>query len=251
MTDFLPIVPHNGQHTELADALPPSARSAIRRTHSKISLRPSITAATLSTSRRSKWPCVHAKVHGVVVYRFEDGRLAWDSGARVDYSGCPLAFHPLNADGYAVPLSDEQFRGFPNIARKADGALAIQGGSDPAPGWLVSRTAYRRPGFETDDPRAYLDARTVPYVSVPLHVLLRAKVPVLGCVAVVRDKERNYQAAAVAGHVDLQGIGAMSAALFREMSINDAWDSGRPHGFEFTIFPGHAAEGYELQRWEK
>jgi hypothetical protein len=69
-----------------------------------------------------------------------------------------------------------------------DGQPVKQTRNDPAPGAYVSATSYRWPLLSRLDPRAYVDAASVPFIVLPSHWRREAVGVVLGCKAIIKDK---------------------------------------------------------------
>lgn len=255
MSDFLP-VEHDValadlQRIDQAAKLGIVPKGRERMLH-RTTLRPGIVPDNLPTKgpAQKSWPKTVARSHGVFISRFEDFRTDWvQTYLGRSVNGAPNAYHPFNQHALRG-IEEQQAWGFTALVKR-EGELVRQGAGDPCPGHLVCRTAYRVPGFEDVNPARYLNANVVSYISVPLALMLnwRDDWPiVIGCSALVWDRSRNCQVFAVVGDVDLHGGGAVSEKLWvsRMGFANRQSVDGI---FQFTIFPGHAAEGYELQRW--
>ncbi len=105
------------------------------------------------------------------------------------------------------------------------------------PGAYVSETALADPSKAIGNPARYVDAQTIPYISVPpelLHALGVRK----GDVALVA--RGPVTAAAVVGDVGPRGkLGEGSPALCRLLGINpDPRLGGAPGGVSVTLWPG-------------
>lgn len=254
--DFLPIEDHTVlavlQRQEEAAALglsPVCREREIRR----VSLRPGINPVSLPKQGRKEkvWPRIIARCYGSVIERFEDNRLVWEARPRRVINGSPVAYHPFNQN--AIGRIDEQkARGYPALVFNDKGELARQGSEDPVPGHLVSRTAYQHPGFDRTDQRRYLDAGVVPYISVPLELVLHYRDDwplLLGSTAIIRDRTRGgYKFQAVVGDIDLHGPGGFSKYLWERMEFTKDVESTYIT-FEFQVFAGVAFEGFKLQKW--
>jgi hypothetical protein len=184
----------------------------------------------------------------------EDGRLEWNCGEHGTIAGAPNAFHPLDSSRVKAlgKTAEQRYMGFPNVVRDGD-ELVMQGASDPYPGYLVSKTAYRHPGKKRTDPSAYLNSLTVPYAAIPLRLMLtmaKADPLVIGARCIVRNLAKNQSIECVAGDVEINSIGAISLCAKKMLWCCGNEDNGTPVGFQFILFPGQAARGYELQRWE-
>lgn len=260
MSTFLSISDYQRIEDSAADLAPTDPRLAKQLTSGrikgsatpqKISARPILAPDKIPRETVTRWPKTLCRVHGAAMYRYENNMLEWYSGARVTVAGSPRAYHPLNKDALE-DINEERLRGYAALLRDADGGLVLQSRTDPAPGYCITPTLYRKPGFEAQDPRAFLDPEREPYVALPLRVFLAAGKlpPLLGCRAVVCDLDRNFMVQGPVADVDREGTGALSAWLWKEMSLrHDPQMGGRQQGFRFWVFPGEACPGYELQPW--
>jgi len=68
-------------------------------------------------------------------------------------------------------------------------------------GVIPSLTAYRDPALSKNDPAAYVDAETVPYIVVPPEVRAKAKGVVLGCKARVTNLHTKQTVDAVVADI--------------------------------------------------
>lgn len=100
-----------------------------------------------------------------------DGAVLFKAGLQIDADGAPNAYHPK---GRPYGLEKTSYAGRPGnwwgIATdtgRGDGQPIIQGPNDPFPGGYVSTTALRDRTKSDHDPTSYVDARVVPYLSLP------------------------------------------------------------------------------------
>jgi hypothetical protein len=255
VSDFLPVEDKTitaelrNQEKAAQLGIAPKARAALV---NRVSLRPSINPDQLPTKgqKQQVWPKYPCKAHGSLMERYEDERIVWESGAHRVINGSPTAYHPFdqNAEG---KLEEQKVRGYTGLLYNAEGQLVRQGAGDPVPGHFVSRTAYQHKQYPVEDQRRYLNASIVPFISVPLELMMTRwdSLPmILGSAALVRDRTRGgYKFFAVVGDVDLHGIGGVSKYIWERMAMG-AYDSSSLN-FEFQIFCGKPFEGYELQPW--
>lgn len=250
--DFLPVQadPSIGATmAEIRSKLPAGVRKGPD--HRRVTVRSSILPSKLPTrgaGKKKAWPRLICFVSGIAFYRFEDHRIFWVGGAHRVFHGAPNAYHPFNKGGLDE-IEEQSNRGCVDLVKKG-GELVRQGGDDPRPGFLVSRTAYHHDGFEPENPRAYVDASTVEYLAVPLRLMtawgaLHGLPDILGCRALVWDLGRQYYAEVPVVGVDTQGVG-LSAALWTRFAL--AKDSTSTN-ILCELFPGNPMEGYRLQPW--
>lgn len=125
-----------------------------------------------------------------------------------------------------------------------DGEPVKQAASDPAPGAYVSATSYRWEGFSRTNPRAYVDAASVPYIVIPSHWRMEAKGVVLGCRATVKDtKTGKVLECGVMDFGPKAKLGEASIACAKFFGVphspkNGGTDEKR---FVYTFFPGTPA----------
>ena len=256
MSDFLPVddltsikeAKNHDRAVELGVA--PKGRDTLVR---RVSVRRGINPEQLPQKGQKQqiWPKVPCRAHGAIIRRYEDERIIWQSGAHRVINGCPVAYHAFDQNALGK-IEEQRARGFTGLLMNAEGQLVQQGAGDPVPGHLVSRTAYQRPEYAVEDQRRYLDANSVPFISVPLELMMSRwdSLPlILGCAALVQDIQRGgYKFWTVVGDVDLHGIGGVSKYIWERMAMGGHDSSSLT--FQFDIFCGHAAEGYTLQRWQ-
>jgi len=169
------------------------------------------------------------------------GAFLWQSGFRVDADGSPRA--------YALPGSG--LHGLDAIANaghpgkwegvfvNAAGDPVIQGPDDPAPGYCVSDTALSDHRYGDRDPRRYVNAETVPYVSVPPDLVHRGVR--MGDAAVVIHK--GIIAGAIVADEGPHGrYGEGSMALAAALGLpSSPRNGGCSWGVTWLVWPGSRA----------
>jgi hypothetical protein len=104
-----------------------------------------------------------------------DGVFAFAAGMAIDVDGAPNAYHPPTLrhpiSGRPPGLDDlrnaKSGKGWAGVVVGRDGKPIVQGPSDPCPGFFVSQTALGDHSRLITDPRRYVDAVAVPYISLP------------------------------------------------------------------------------------
>lgn len=261
MNNFLPISEYQRPEERAANLAPGDPKLAHKlkvgafkqsATPQKISMRPVVRLDQIPKGSIARWPKTLCRVRGVAVDHHENNVLEWYSGAGVAINGSPKAYHPANHEALG-DINEERFKGFPSMVRDPAGGLVLQGRNDPSPGYCVSRTTYRKPGWDEQNQRTYLDSLTEPYVSIPLRIFLNAGKlpPLIGCQCVVRAFDTNFTVQGPVADVDTEGNGALSIFLWKQMGWmhSDPLMAGKPYGYRFMVFPGEACPGYELQPW--
>lgn len=117
-----------------------------------------------------------------------------------------------------------------------------------AGGVIASTTWYRYPGKQADDPSAYVDAATVPYIVVPPLIIQKTKGIVRGCKARVTWNSKSVDCV-VADKGPSNRVGELSIAAAVQLGVPS---SPRDGGIEkaevlYELWPGIAAPGFELQ----
>ncbi|MBX8588637.1 glycoside hydrolase family 75 protein [Pseudomonas cichorii] len=126
-------------------------------------------------------------------------------------------------------------------------------GSDNEPkifpgGVIASTTWYRIPGKALDDPAAYVDSETVPYIVVPPLIVQKTVGVVRGCLARATWNGKSVDCV-VADLGPTNRIGELSIALARELGINPSPRNGglsKPEVL-YELWPGTPAPGFVLQ----
>lgn len=112
-------------------------------------------------------------------------------------------------------------------------------------GVIASKTSYRFPGKSLDDPSAYLDAATVPYIVVPPVCLEKTRGAVLGCLARATHLKSGRTAVGVVGDVGPRSkVGEISAAMAELLHIPNDRHGGGIDGQEirYECCPGVPGE---------
>jgi len=115
-------------------------------------------------------------------------------------------------------------------------------------GVIASITWYRHPGKQADDPTAYVDAETVPYIVVPPIIVQKTKGIVRGCRARITYKQKSVECV-VADRGPGGKIGEISIAAARAVGIPSSPKNGGLIKAEvlYELWPGVAAPGFVLQ----
>jgi hypothetical protein len=115
-------------------------------------------------------------------------------------------------------------------------------------GIIASMTWYRYPGKAANDPAAYVDSETIPYIVVPPLIVQGVAGIVRGCKARVTYKGKSVDAV-VADRGPRTKIGELSIAAARAVGIPSSPRNGGLEVAEilYELWPGVAAPGFELQ----
>lgn len=176
---------------------------------------------------------------GAVEVAIQAGVAQWISGMAIDFDGAPNAYAP---HGFGSPLDALGNAGSPGkwwgLACIDGGEPYVQGRGDPFPGYYVSTTALADGRYAARDPRRYVDANKVPYISVPRALLVLGIRK--GDLCLVDHGSRRC--AAIVGDVGPPGkIGEGSPALARALGIPSDRHGGCDGGVLYRVFLGSAA----------
>lgn len=115
-------------------------------------------------------------------------------------------------------------------------------------GIIASMTWYRHPGKLPNDPTAYVDSETIPYIVVPPLVIQKTVGIVRGCKARVTWRSKSVECV-VADKGPSTKIGELSIAAARAIGLPSSPRHGGTEKSEvlYELWPGVPAPGYVLQ----
>ena len=190
----------------------------------------------------------------------DDGRVHFLADADIDADGANGQNDGQAA--YKVDDSGSELLANGGMKRRPDGKVVcahawardiVLLGEDNEPkvfpdGVIASMTWYRDHGKSVDDPTAYVDAETIPYIVVPPLVVQKTAGVVRGCKARVTWQGATVDCV-VADRGPANRLGELSIAAARALGMNP---SPRHGGVEsrdvlYELWPGVAAPGFELQ----
>src|SRR5215813_4710488 len=154
----------------------------------------------------------------------------------VDADGSPRAYHPTN-DGLAL---DYKKNGYPwAIVFVSRSRPYIQGPTDPAPGFYVSKTSLEDKTKNETDPTRYVNAEKVPYIVLPAGAMRAGNVK-LGDLAAVINRRNGKSAYAIFADIGPRTkLGEGSIALAKALDINKTPKRGGPAAdVIYVVFPG-------------
>lgn len=169
------------------------------------------------------------------------GACCYRGGFVIDADGAPDAYKwdDTGRDYLENAHSGTNFFG---VVTNGFGVPVRQGASDPCPGYYVSTTSLQNPYKAATDPNRYVDARSVPYISVARDLLFRPASIRVGDLAWVVYKDMEW--GAVVADVGPHGkYGEGSPALADRLGIPSScrWRterSGVEDGVTWLVFPG-------------
>lgn len=188
----------------------------------------------------------------------DDGRVFYTAGAAIDADGAngqnggPAAYRVDDSGSEALANGGMAISGGKVICRHDWARDIVILGPDKEPrvfggGIIASMTWYRRPGMDKDDPEAYVDAETVPYVVVPPMIVQRTAGVVRGCRARVSYRGKQVDCV-VADRGPTNKIGELSIAAARALGLPASPRHGGTQEPEllYELWPGKAAPGFTL-----
>lgn len=115
-------------------------------------------------------------------------------------------------------------------------------------GVIPSKTWYVYPGYLRNDPCAYVDSETVPYIVVPPLIVQQTVGAVRGCRARATYKGKVVDCV-VADLGPRTKVGEVSIALARALGIPSSPRTGGSNVPDvlYELWPGQAAPGFVLQ----
>lgn len=166
----------------------------------------------------------------------------WTAGLEIDADGAPNAYHPDGVSGLDYLANAGKPGDWFGVVVDENGQPYVQGPNDPCPGFLVSPTALQDHSKGVADPRRYVDATTVPYISVPRDSVDGEDSYRLhpGDVALVYCKQTGRMSAAVVADVGPRNkYGEGSPALARALALpSSPKNGGTEAGVTVVVFKG-------------
>lgn len=181
---------------------------------------------------------------GGVAVTIVDGVARWVSGMEVDVDGAPNAYAPDRSGLVALDFlgnAKNKAGKWVGVACDASGAPYVQGPDDPYPGFYVAQSAMGDAAFPERDPRHWVDASKVPYISIPRELSMagvrKGDLALVSC--------GTFRSGAIVADVGPGGkIGEGSFALHIALGYNPQRALpthhlvGIGHGVSFAVFLG-------------
>jgi len=194
------------------------------------------------------------------VFEDSDGRVHFTADADIDadgangQSGAPAAYTVDDTGSEALANGGMRIEAGKVVCAEpwARDIVILDADNEPkvfAGGVIASMTWYRHVGRAMDDPAAYVDAETVPYIVVPPLVVQRTAGIVRGCRARVTWRGRSVDCV-VADRGPASRIGELSIAAARAVGLDPSPRNGGTEAVEvhYELWPGIAAAGFTLQK---
>ncbi|MEA3188799.1 MAG: hypothetical protein QOD99_2629 [Chthoniobacter sp.] len=188
--------------------------------------------------------CILNSGHGAQseVVQLDDGRVEFTADADIDADGAARAYNPQNTglDDLRNARNGSEWCG---LALDSHGRPFIQGPDDPAPGFYISTSALKMPGFANGDPRREVDAEHVPFIVVSPLIRTRAAGVVLGCKARVTNLRNGRSVEAVVADIGPRTkIGELSIAAAKAIGVPSSPRNGGEEEcvIKYELWPGQA-----------
>lgn len=165
----------------------------------------------------------------------------YKSGMTIDADGSPHAYHPISdkgLDNLSAAGYEGNWWGLATEGGNRYGAPLVQKAGDPAPGFYISTTSLFDSSLPESNPRRFVDAETIPYISIP-NSLTEKKLVKVGDIAVVYNFDNEKLAYAEIGDVGNDyhaGEGSMALAKLLDIDSNPR-NGGKGDGVAYLIFP--------------
>jgi hypothetical protein len=180
-------------------------------------------------------------IGGIEILQLAGGALCWTAGLAIDTDGAPTAYAPKDSGLEALDYLGNAGKpgnwwALATRDGRSSGEPVIQGADDLAPGYYVSTTALVDGRYAKTNPRRYVDASTVPYLSIPPELVeAGARVGDLAAVA-----GPGGVSAAIIADIGPKGkIGEGSPALARAIGVpDDPKRGGCSTGVAVVVFVG-------------
>jgi hypothetical protein len=189
----------------------------------------------------------------------DHGRVFYTADADIDadgangQNGAPAAYRVGDAGTESLANGGMAIREGKVICAKSWARDIVILGPDNEPevfpgGVIASCTWYRHPDKPANDPAAYVDSETVPYIVVPPLVIQATAGVVRGCAARVTWRDKSVDCV-VADRGPSNKIGELSIAAARAVGLPSSPRHGGTDEPEvlYELWPGVAAPGFVLQ----
>ncbi len=194
--------------------------------------------------------CIIQEDDDLRVFFKADGDI--DADGANGQNGAPAGYKSDNSGTEDLANGGMKIKNGKVICLDPDNAIAILG-ADKQPkvfpgGIIASKTWYKHPGKADDDPAAYVDAETVPYIVVPPVIVNKTAGVVRGCKARVTRGDKVVDCV-VADLGPARKIGELSIAAARALGLNPSPRHGGTEQQEllYELWPDIAAPGFVLQ----
>jgi hypothetical protein len=164
--------------------------------------------------------------------------LSWKSGASINADGGvnPATYRPDNTGADDLKNARDGRGGW-------CGVVVVNGKPfRAADGSYVSTTAYQRAEFTVCDPRRYLDANRVPFITVTKAMQDAVPGTVMGCRVILRYQPRGkplVTCVAMVGDEAIGHAGEISVAAARALGIpSNPKSGGVDDGISFEVHAG-------------
>lgn len=194
-----------------------------------------------------------------VITEDADGRVHFTADADIDADGAngqgggPVAYNVSDTGSDFLANAGLTIRNGRVVCKRNWARSVVILAADNQPrefpgGVIASKTAYIHNGKRQDDPSAYVDSETVPYMVVPPSILKGVEGIVLGCRARIHFNGVTVECV-VADVGPTLLIGEMSIAAARSLGIPENPRNGgrKIPDVDYELWPGQAAQGYRLQ----
>ncbi len=195
-------------------------------------------------------------IKGVTIY-WDGVFITFRSCMQIDADGSPHAYNPTNTGLDDNRNAKDQNGNWVGVVTNSNGRPVIQKSTDPAPGYYVSPTSYRRRGYAEQDPKKYIDAETIPYIVLSPLIINAVAATFIGCESWVTNSSNGvtpvYSLMAEVGPRYKTGEAGMKCAAMNKVNNNPRTGGTDDKIIDYKVKPGFAAningEQFELQHY--
>ena len=205
----------------------------------------------LGTITNEGFSCVVKEDDALRVFFMADGDI--DADGANGQNGGPAAYKADNSGTENLANGGMAIKHGKVICAHSFARDIVLLGTDNQPkvfpgGIIASTTWYRHPDKLANDPAAYVDAETVPYIVVPSLIIQHTAGVVRGCKARVTLGDKSVDCV-VADKGPKNKIGELSIAAARAIGLPSSPRTGGTEKAEilYELWPGVAAPGFVLQ----
>lgn len=173
------------------------------------------------------------------------GVVSWVSDADIDADGGYHAYNRANTGLDDISNARDGKGGWCGVVTDSKGVPIVQGPDDPAPGYYVSPTTYKKPGGNVNDPASYLNSESIPFIVIEDFIRHKCSGIAMGSLARVTNLKpgpnHGKSAWSMVGDTGpLRKIGEISIAAARQIGVDSNARTGgeSQRVIKYEFWPG-------------